>query len=83
MPFKHLDEPGELEWLLGWLIRLFARWRTHPTARQVSEFERALQLAKSENLRSMTLFNGLVEHYDQRIDPALAFERQQLLDSLT
>src|SRR5216683_2716657 len=65
-PFQHLDEPGGAEWLLGWLIRLFARWRTHPTARQVSEFERALQLAKTENLRTMTLFNGLVQDQESR-----------------
>jgi len=63
-PFQHLDESGGAEWLLGWLIRLFARWQTHPTARQVSELEHALKLAKSENLRTMTLFSALVQNQE-------------------
>jgi type IV secretion system protein TrbE len=65
-PFQHLDEPGGVEWLLEWLIRLFLRWGTHPTARQVAEFERALHLAMSENLRTMTLFCGLVQDHESR-----------------
>lgn len=65
-PLRHLDEPGGLEWLLAWLIRLFARWRVEPSARQVSELERALELAKSENLRTMTLLCGLVQDREAR-----------------
>lgn len=65
-PLRHLDEPGGPEWLLAWLIRLLARWRVEPSARQVSEFERALELAKTENLRTMTLFSGLVQDREAR-----------------
>jgi type IV secretory pathway VirB4 component len=65
-PLRHLDKPGGPEWLLAWLIRLFARWRVEPSARQVSELERALELAKTENLRTMTLFCGLVQDHEAR-----------------
>ena len=51
---------------MAWLIRLFARWRVEPSARQVGELERALELAKSENLRTMTLFSGLVQDREAR-----------------
>jgi type IV secretion system protein TrbE len=65
-PFQHLDEPSGVEWLLGWLLRLFARWQIQPNSRQVTELERALRLAKNEKLRTMTLFHGLVQDHDSR-----------------
>ena len=61
-PLAFLDEPGGLEWTFNWFLRLFARWPVlmldEVDSRDLTE---ALELARSENLRTMTLLANLVQ----------------------
>ena len=65
-PLQFVEQPGGLEWLLAWFMRLFARWQMELSARQVAELERCLRLAARQNLRTMTLFAALTQDEELR-----------------
>jgi type IV secretion system protein TrbE len=61
-PFIHLDEPEGLGLTFDWFSRLFARWPDiHLDEVQTADLTRALELAKSQGLRNMTLVADLIQ----------------------
>ncbi|HVN90977.1 MAG TPA: hypothetical protein VMT61_14270 [Candidatus Binataceae bacterium] len=62
-PLAHLDDADGLGWVLDWFMRLFARWpelALDETAMQ--DLTRALELAQTLRLRTLTLFAHLLQH---------------------
>jgi type IV secretion system protein VirB4 len=60
-PLVHLDDPDGVGWLFDWFTRLFARWQIQLDEQQAADLTEALALAKSEGLRTMTLFASLIQ----------------------
>ena len=60
-PFAHLDDVDGIGWIFDWFTRLFARWQIELTETQIQDLTRALELAKSQRLRSMTMLAHLVQ----------------------
>jgi len=70
-PFMHLDDADGLAWLFDWFCRLFARWQIILNEVQAADLTRALELARSQRLRTMTLFAELVQ--DPRLRAVLRY----------
>jgi type IV secretion system protein VirB4 len=60
-PLLHLDDPDGIAWLFDWFTRLFARWQIQLDEQQAADLTEALELAKSQGLRTMTLFASLIQ----------------------
>jgi type IV secretory pathway VirB4 component len=60
-PLVHLDDPGGIGWLFDWFMRLFARWQIQLDEQQAADLTEALELARSQGLRTMTLFTNLIQ----------------------
>jgi type IV secretion system protein VirB4 len=64
-PLEYLDHENGVARLFDWFVRLFARWDIQLDEVQVADLTEALETAKSERLRTMTLLMHLVQ--DQRM----------------
>ena len=61
-PFLHLDDPDGIGWTFDWFCRLFARWPDiHLDEAQTADLTRALEFARSQNLRTMTLMADFIQ----------------------
>src|SRR5260370_15362159 len=60
-PLAHLDDPDGIGWLFDWFRRLFFRWQIHLDEEQTADLTEALELARSQGLRTLTLFAGLLQ----------------------
>lgn len=69
-PLAMLDQPGGMQWLMGWFKRLFKRWDLELRERQWDDFRSALVTAstgtnwKGEPLRRLEDFRGLIQPGD-------------------
>ncbi len=62
-PLAHLDGANSLGWIFDWFMRLFARWpELALDETEVQDLTRALELAKTHGLRTLTLFTHLLQH---------------------
>jgi type IV secretion system protein VirB4 len=69
-PLEFLNDEIGMSWLFDWLSRLFARWQILLDERQAADLTRALTLAQSQGIRSITEFFGLVQ--DSRLRGVLS-----------
>jgi type IV secretion system protein TrbE len=66
-PLAMLDEPGGLQWLMGWFKRMFKRWDLELRERQWDDFRDNLVKAKTgtdylgQPLRQLADFRGLIQ----------------------
>ncbi len=60
-PLAHLDDPDGIGWLFDWFRRLFFRWQIHLDEAQTADLTEALALARSQGLRTLTLFASLLQ----------------------
>jgi type IV secretion system protein TrbE len=60
-PLAHLDDENGVGWLFDWFTRLFARWQFVLDEAQAADLTEALELAKTMNLRTLTLLAKLVQ----------------------
>jgi type IV secretion system protein VirB4 len=60
-PLAHLDDPDGIGWLFDWFRRLFLRWQMHLDEAQTADLTEALELARSQGLRTLTLFTSLLQ----------------------
>jgi type IV secretion system protein VirB4 len=60
-PLAHLDDPDGIGWLFDWFRRLFLRWQIHLDEVQTTDLTEALELARSQGLRTLTLFASLLQ----------------------
>jgi type IV secretion system protein TrbE len=68
-PFMHLDDPDGLTSALDWSLRLCGRWQITCDEAQTADLTRALEHAKSQQLRTMTLVAEMVQ--DRRLRAVL------------
>ncbi len=60
-PLAHLDDPDGIGWLFDWFRRLFLRWQIHLDEAQTADLTETLELARSQGLRTLTLFASLLQ----------------------
>jgi type IV secretion system protein VirB4 len=60
-PLAHLDDPDGIGWLFDWFRRLFLRWQIHLDEAQTTDLTESLELARSQGLRTLTLFASLLQ----------------------
>ena len=60
-PLIHLDDTDGIGWLFDWFTRLFARWQIQLDEQQAADLTEALELARSQGLRNLTLFANLLQ----------------------
>lgn len=60
-PLMHLGDSDGLVWLFDWFSRLFARWQITLNEVQAADVTRALELARAQELHTLTLFADLIQ----------------------
>ena len=60
-PLAHLDDPDGIGWLSEWFRRLFLRWQIQLDEAQTADLTEALELARSQRLRTLILFANLLQ----------------------
>jgi type IV secretion system protein VirB4 len=60
-PLQHLDEVDGIGWIFDWLTRLFTRWQIQLNEKQATDLTRAIELAKTQKLRTLTLLSHLIQ----------------------
>jgi type IV secretory pathway VirB4 component len=69
-PLRHLDDENGLGWCFDWFSRLFLRWDLSLNEAQAADLTSALELAKSQGIRSLGIFVTLIQ--DPRLRGILA-----------